>query len=31
MGDEMIKVKLTMHIPFDTPNKNGTVFTKKSC
>ena len=30
MKDEMTKVKLTMHIPFDTPNKNGTVLTKEA-
>lgn len=30
MADEMTKVKLTMHIPFDKPNKNGTVFTKEA-
>ena len=30
MNDEMTKVKLTMHIPFDKPNKNGTVFTKEA-
>ena len=30
MKDEMTKVKLTIHIPFDRPNKNGTVFTKEA-
>lgn len=30
MKDEMTKVKLTMHIPFDTPNKNGAVLTKEA-
>lgn len=30
MVDEMTKVKLTMHIPFNTPNKNGTVFIKEA-
>jgi hypothetical protein len=30
MKDEMTKVKLTMHIPFDTPNKNGTMLTKEA-
>lgn len=30
MKDEMMKVKFTMHIPFDRPNKNGTVFTKEA-
>ena len=30
MKDEMTKVKLTMHIPFDTPNRNGTVLTKEA-
>mgnify|MGYP003304032013 CR=1 FL=1 len=30
MNDEMTKVKLTMYIPFDKPNKNGTVFTKEA-
>ena len=30
MKDEMTKVKLTIHIPFDKPNKNGTVFTKEA-
>lgn len=30
MVDEMTKVKFTMYIPFDTPNKNGTVFTKEA-
>ena len=26
----MTKVKLTIHIPFDRPNKNGSVFTKEA-
>lgn len=30
MADETTKVKLTMHIPFDTPNKNGAVLTKEA-
>ena len=30
MKDEMTKVKLTMCIPFDTPNKNGAVLTKEA-
>lgn len=30
MKDEMTKVKLTMCIPFDKPNKNGTVFTREA-
>ena len=30
MKDELTKVKLTMHISFDKPNKNGSVFTKEA-
>lgn len=30
MKDEMTKVKFTMYIPFDTPNKNGAVLTKEA-
>lgn len=30
MKDELTKVKLTIHIPFDKPNKNGSVFTKEA-
>ena len=30
MNDEMTKIKLTLHMPFDKPNKNGTVFTKEA-
>ena len=30
MRDENTKVKLTIHIPFDRPNKNGIVFTKEA-
>lgn len=30
MKDELTKVKLTIHIPFDKPNKNGSVFTEEA-
>lgn len=30
MKREFTKVKLTMHMPFDKPNKNGIVFTKEA-
>jgi len=30
MKDDLIKIKITMPIAFDTPNKNGTVFTKEA-
>ena len=30
MSDEFTKVKLTMHMSFDKPNKNGSVFTKEA-
>jgi hypothetical protein len=30
MENEMIKVKLTMCIPFDKPTRNGTIFTKEA-
>lgn len=30
MKDDMTKVKFTMHIPFDRPNKNGIIFTKEA-
>ena len=30
MKDEMTKIKLTMHIPYDTPNKNGSMLTKEA-
>ena len=30
MKNEMTKVKFTIHIPFDRPNKNGTVFSKEA-
>lgn len=30
MRNENTKVKLTIHIPFDRPNKNGIVFTKEA-
>ena len=28
MKDDLIKIKITIPIAFDTPNKNGTIFTK---
>ena len=28
--DETTKVKFTIHIPFDKPNKNGSIFTKEA-
>jgi hypothetical protein len=30
MSDELTKVKLTIMMPSDKPNKNGTVFTKEA-
>ena len=30
MKDELTKVKLTMNISFDKPNRNGSVFTKEA-
>lgn len=30
MRDENTKVKLTIHIPFDRPNRDGIVFTKEA-
>lgn len=30
MRDENTKIKLTIHIPFDRPNKNGIAFTKEA-
>ena len=30
MADELTKVKLTMHMSFDKPNRNGSVFTKEA-
>ena len=30
MIDEMTKVKLTIHIPFNKPNKNGSIFTEEA-
>ena len=30
MKDDLIKIKITIPIAFDTPNKNGTVFTREA-
>ena len=30
MANELTKVKLTMHMSFDKPNRNGSVFTKEA-
>ena len=30
MKDELTKIKLTVHIPFDKPNKNGSIFTEEA-
>lgn len=30
MAEELTKVKLTIHIPFGKPNKNGCVFTEEA-
>lgn len=30
MKDDLIKIKITIPIAFDIPNKNGTVFTRES-
>ena len=30
MKEELTEVKFTISIPFDKPNKNGTIFTKEA-
>lgn len=30
MKEELTKVRFTINIPFDKPNKNGTIFTKEA-